>query len=94
MDLRVLSQEDIFLSQARMALEPEVPDYFAMYSSLWGGVVKDPALMVIPLDDHMVHRGDGIFEAFKCVNGYIYNLDAHLSRLENSARLISPAPAF
>ncbi|HQE25472.1 MAG TPA: aminotransferase class IV, partial [Candidatus Atribacteria bacterium] len=89
MDLRVLSQEDIFSPRLEWRFEPEVPDYFAMYSSLWGGVVKDPALMVIPLDDHMVHRGDGIFEAFKCVNGHIYNLDAHLSRLENSARLIS-----
>lgn len=89
MDLRVLSQEDIFSPRPEWRFEPEAPDYFAMYSSLWGGVVKDPTLMVIPLDDHMVHRGDGIFEALKCVNGYIYNLDAHLSRLENSARLIS-----
>ena len=89
MDLRILSPEDIFSRRPKWRFEPEIPDYFAMYSSLWGGVVKDPALMVIPLDDHMVHRGDGIFEAFKCVNGHIYNFDAHLSRLENSARLIS-----
>jgi branched-subunit amino acid aminotransferase/4-amino-4-deoxychorismate lyase len=89
MNLRVLSQEDIFSEKPRWRFEPESPDYFAMYSSLWGGAVKDPALMVVPLDDHMVHRGDGIFEACKCVNGYVHNFDAHLSRLENSARLIS-----
>jgi len=59
-----------------------------MYSSVFGGVVTDPALMVIPLDDHMVHRGDGIFDAFKCINGYIYNLDAHLTRLQKSAELV------
>jgi len=59
-----------------------------MYSSVFGGVVTDPALMVVSLDDHMVHRGDGIFEAFKCVKGYIYNLDAHLDRLERSTELI------
>jgi branched-chain amino acid aminotransferase len=59
-----------------------------MYSSVLGGVVTDPFLMTIPVDDHMVHRGDGIFEAFKCVNGNIYNLTAHLERLERSARAV------
>jgi branched-chain amino acid aminotransferase len=44
--------------------------------------------MFIPVDDHIVHRGDGIFEAFKCVNGNIYNLEAHLKRLERSARVV------
>jgi branched-chain amino acid aminotransferase len=60
-----------------------------MYSSLFGGVVTDATAMVVPVDDHMVHRGDAIFEAFECVNGALYNLNAHLSRLERSARLIS-----
>jgi len=59
--------------------------YFAMYSSIYGGIVTDPALMVVPIDDHMVHRGDGIFEAFKSVNGKIYNMQAHLDRLKSSA---------
>jgi branched-chain amino acid aminotransferase len=57
-----------------------------MYSSVLGGVVTHPFLMTVPLDDHMVHRGDGVFEAFKCVNGNIYNLENHLERLERSAR--------
>jgi len=57
-------------------------------------VFLDPALMVLPMDDHMVHRGDGIFEALECVNGCLYNLDAHLSRLEKSAQLISLSLPF
>ena len=36
--------------------------YAAFYSSQLGGIVTDPALMVIPFDDHMVHRGHGIFD--------------------------------
>jgi branched-chain amino acid aminotransferase len=59
-----------------------------MYSSVYGGVVTDPALMMIPMDDHMVHRADGVFEAFKCVEGRIYNLRAHLDRLARSARAV------
>ena len=60
-------------------------NYYAMYSSIYGGIVADPALMMLPIDDHMVHRGDGVFETFKCVNGNIYNMKAHLERLEHSA---------
>ncbi|MCF8038270.1 MAG: aminotransferase class IV [Desulfohalobiaceae bacterium] len=63
-------------------------NYRAMYSSWLGGIVTDPALMVIPVDDHMVHRGDGVFEALKCVRGKIYLLEEHLNRLHTSAEMI------
>jgi branched-chain amino acid aminotransferase len=62
--------------------------YYAMYSSLLGGMVTDPVLMQIPVDDHLVHRGDGVFDTCKCVDGSIYNLDAHLARIERSASAI------
>ncbi|TFH15979.1 MAG: peptidase [Lentisphaerales bacterium] len=68
-------------------------NYFAMYSSFLGGIVTDPVLMFVPADDHLVHRGDGVFETFKCVNGSIYNLKGHLDRLEHSASAVSlPLP--
>jgi branched-chain amino acid aminotransferase len=60
-----------------------------MYSSVFGGIVTDPALMVMPLDDHIINRGDGIFEYFDVVNGSVYNLEAHLARFERSAEIIS-----
>ena len=62
--------------------------YYAMYSSVLGGVVLDPVLMQVPLDDHLVHRGDGVFDTFKCVGRGAYNLDAHLRRLMRSAAAI------
>jgi len=65
--------------------------YLSMYSTWYGGIVTDPALMLVPIDDHLVHRGDGIFEAFKCVQGNIYLLEAHLDRLHRSAELIDLA---
>ncbi len=58
---------------------------YAMYSSLTDGISTDPALMNVPVDDHLVHRGDGVFETLKCVQHGIYNLDAHLERLARSA---------
>jgi 4-amino-4-deoxychorismate lyase len=59
--------------------------YSAFYSSQLGGIVTDPALMVIPFDDHMVHRGHGIFDTAGLVDGKIYDLEAHLDRFTRSA---------
>ncbi len=83
-DLTILDW-DAIRGKRESLLQPYHADYIAMYSSVYGGVVTDPVLMVVPIDDHMVHRGDGIFETFKCVEGAIYNLDGHLKRLERSA---------
>jgi 4-amino-4-deoxychorismate lyase len=69
--------------------------YSAFYSSQFGGVVTDPALMVLPFDDHIVHRGHGIFDTAAIVEGRIYDLEAHLDRFLRSAansKLRLPAP--
>lgn len=70
-----------FPALAERIRRPFSKHYYAMYSSVYGGIVTDPALMMLPIDDHMVHRGDGLFETFKCVDGSIYNFEGHLARL-------------
>ena len=73
-------------SRSSGALRSRQPvKYWAFYSSQLGGVVTDPALMVIPFDDHMVHRGHGIFDTAGLVDGKIYDLEAHLDRFLLSA---------
>src|SRR6185369_17935706 len=78
------------------ALRAKQPVKFAaFYSSQLGGIVTDPALMVLPFDDHMVHRGHGIFDTAALVGGKIYDLEAHLDRFFGSAersRLKVPSP--
>ena len=82
--LPALTAEDVLA--ALRALRARQPVKFAaFYSSQLGGVVTDPALMVIPFDDHMVHRGHGIFDTAGIVNGRIYDLEAHLDRFLGSA---------
>jgi len=71
--------------------KPHHAAYYAMYSSVYGGVVTDPVLMMVPVDDHMVHRGDAVFETLKCVDGALYNAGAHLQRLERSAAMVGQA---
>ncbi|KAF3442471.1 hypothetical protein FNV43_RR16387 [Rhamnella rubrinervis] len=69
--------------------------YPAMYSSVFGGIILDPAVMVIPIDDHMVHRGHGVFDTAVLLNGHLYELDAHLDRFLRSAskaKITSPFP--
>ena len=59
--------------------------YRAFYSSELGGIVTDPALMVVPIDDHMVHRGHAVFDTAILVEGQLYELDSHLDRFLRSA---------
>ena len=81
---RLLTSGDT-LDALRALRERQPVKYWAFFSSQLGGVVTDPALMVIPFDDHMVHRGHGIFDTAGIVNGRIYDLDAHLDRFVRSA---------
>lgn len=82
--LRLLAAADV-LAGLRSLRERQPVKYYAFYSSQLGGIVTDPALMVIPFDDHMVHRGHGIFDTAGLVNGRIYDLEAHLDRFLGSA---------
>ena len=78
---------------ARRAEKPN--NYFAFYSSWIGGITTDPAAMVLPMDDHMVHRGHGVFDTATLRDGKLCRLHAHLDRLLRSAaaaRLSSPLP--
>ncbi|XVF48531.1 hypothetical protein PTKIN_Ptkin03bG0198200 [Pterospermum kingtungense] len=61
--------------------------FLAMYSSIFGGIVTDAAAMVIPMDDHMVHRGHGVFDTAAIMNGYLYELDQHVDRIIRSASM-------
>ena len=82
--LPVLSATDVIAQLSALRSRQPVK-YWAFYSSQLGGIVTDPALMVIPFDDHMVHRGHGIFDTAGLVNGKLYDLEAHLERFAASA---------
>jgi len=80
--------EDQAIARLQSLERPWASDYLVMYSSWLDGIVREPWLMQVPIDDHVVHRGDGVFEMSKCVAGRIYQLDRHLVRLANSAQAI------
>jgi len=82
--LPVLAADEV-LTALRALRERQPVKFSAFYSSQLGGIVTDPALMVLPFDDHMVHRGHGIFDTAGLVGGRIYDLEAHLDRFLGSA---------
>ncbi len=82
--LKILTAADV-IAQLTALREQQPVRFTAFYSSQLGGIVTDPALMVIPFDDHMVHRGHGIFDTAGLVGGRIYDLEAHLDRFLLSA---------
>src|SRR2546430_12466636 len=84
--LKKLTTDDVIAGLQALRTRQPVK-YWAFYSTQLGGIVTDPALMVIPFDDHMVHRGHGIFDTAAIVDGKIYDLEAHLDRFLRSARL-------
>ncbi len=88
MKTRVLSFDEVIDALISMN-RPHFANYLAMYSSWYGGIIRDPALMMAPIDDHLFHRGDGIFEAFTCRNWNIYALAPHLDRLEKGAAALN-----
>jgi branched-subunit amino acid aminotransferase/4-amino-4-deoxychorismate lyase len=87
-NLKTINKENIFDNLVPLA-KPWLSCYLVMYSSWFDGYVTDPNLMLVPVDDHLVHRGDGVFDVMRCVNGKIYQMEAHLQRLERSAKSVS-----
>ena len=79
--------------EALLGIErPNAAEIQAFYEHRVGLICTDPALMLMPWDDHLVHRGDGVFEAMKFVDGRLYQLDPHLARMKRSAASIFLEP--
>lgn len=64
----------------------------AFYEHRVGLICTDPKVMLMPWDDHLVHRGDGVFETMKFVNGKLYQVEPHLRRMKRSSKAIFLEP--
>jgi 4-amino-4-deoxychorismate lyase len=61
-EIPVLSATEVHARLAAGAHPRAVETFAAFYSSWVGGITTDPAAMVLPVDDHMVHRGHAVFD--------------------------------
>jgi branched-chain amino acid aminotransferase len=91
MRMDVLDAKD-YLERLLASPRPGMPNILAFLDYRVGVICKDPRLLLIPLDDHLCHRGDGVFEAVAYRSGRVLLLDAHLERLRASASALRLAP--
>ncbi len=90
--LPIVNDQEAYLERLLQAPRPGLGEVLAFYDHRVGVIGTDPRLMLLPLDDHMVHRGDGVFETMKFVNRKLYQLEPHVERLMFSAQSIFLEP--
>jgi len=87
----VLDAND-YVTRLLAASRPGAANILAFLDYRVGAICKDPKLLLIPLDDHLCHRGDGVFESLAYRSRRVLLLDAHLERLRSSASALHLAP--
>lgn len=89
--MRVAGSQE-YLQALLEAIRPGTEEVLAFYDHRVGVIGTDPKLMLMPWDDHLVHRGDGVFESLKYVGRKLYQLDAHIRRMKISCQAIHMEP--
>ncbi len=74
-----------YLERMLKVARPGAEKVLAFYEHRVGSICKDARLLLAPLDDHLCHRGDGVFESISYRDGRLFHLDAHMERMQNSA---------
>lgn len=87
-----IADDKTFLAALMAAKRPGSEKILAFYDSRTDMICRDGSLLLVPLDDHMCHRGDGLFESICYREGRIFALDAHLARLAEGAALLEIEP--
>ena len=83
---------DQYIQRLLNVYRPGLHDILAFYDHRIGVLAPDPRFLLIPLDDHLVHRGDGVFETLKFEQGRLYQVDAHMQRMQASCAAIYLQP--
>lgn len=81
-----------YLEALLAAPRPGAENVLAFYDSRTGMICDDPRYLLLPLDDHLCHRGDGLFESICYRERRIFALEAHLARMAEGAALLGIAP--
>ena len=63
-----------WIEKLRELERPGADNILAFYEHRFGAICRDPRLMLAPLDDHLVHRGDGVFETIRFTERKVIHL--------------------
>lgn len=86
------SDSQTYLEAILSAPRPGADRILAFYDHRVGLICTDARLLFVPLDDHLCHRGDGLFESICCRERRVFALDAHLARMREGAAALSLTP--
>ena len=75
---------DTYLKALLAAPRPGSEQVLAFYDHRVGHICTDASLLLLPLDDHICHRGDGLFESISYRQGRLFSLDQHLAETERN----------
>lgn len=89
--MKTVSGEE-YLKALLAAPRPGAENILAFYDSRPDLICKDASCLLIPLDDHICHRGDGLFESVCYREGRLFALEAHLNRLAEGAAFLEIEP--
>ena len=70
-----------FLERLLATPRPGIEQVLAFYDSTVDAICVNGQYLLIPLIDHLCHRGDALFESVTVRDGVIFALDGHLDRL-------------
>jgi branched-subunit amino acid aminotransferase/4-amino-4-deoxychorismate lyase len=78
--VKVLETDEEIIS-ALKEFGKELPkNLVGYYNGALKAIIKDPAFMLIPFVDKIVHRGFAVFDTASVHNGKLYNIENHLDR--------------
>ena len=83
---------DALMAALMAAPRPGADKILAFYDARVDAVCRDARCLLLPLDDHMCHRGDALFESLCYREGRIFALEEHLARLRDGSRALSLLP--
>jgi 4-amino-4-deoxychorismate lyase len=90
----VVSGEE-FHRRASEICHPRARDAHASFYSSWTDCITcDPSAFVLPMDDHMAHRGHGVFDTAHLHLGKLHMLDRHVERFFRSMEQANIVPPF
>ena len=81
-----------YLAALLAAPRPGTENVLAFYDHRVGHICTDASLVLLPLDDHICHRGDGLFESISYRQGRLFSFDQHLTRLKDGAAALKITP--
>ena len=87
-----------WIEKLRELERPGADNILAFYEHRFGAICRDPRLMLAPLDDHLVHRGDGVFETIRFTERKVIHIDidpAEIGKIrEANVPIVGDARAF